>query len=74
MAGMLIHMVLLVDVVFSALMRGGFAACSCDEMMYSHPFTWCLKYVCHTAGLDMQRVGSLTRFRLSAHDLCVFSG
>jgi hypothetical protein len=53
-----------------------FAACSYDGMrMWSaRPAAWCPKYVSRTAGLNMEHVGSLTRFRLGAHDLRVCSG
>ena len=51
-----------------------FAACSSADMLSVSPALWCPDYVSQTAGINREHLGSLTRFRLGAHDLRVCSG
>lgn len=51
-----------------------FASCRFSELDMAAPASWCPKYVMQSAGMNREHMGSLSRFRLSAHDLSVCTG
>lgn len=61
------------QVVFASYDRW-FASCPFAELDLTAPASWCPKYVTESAGLNREHMGSLSRFRLGAHDLRVCTG
>jgi hypothetical protein len=51
-----------------------FASRPFSELDMSTPASWSAGYVQHSAGLNREHLGSLSRFRLGAHDLYVCTG
>ena len=60
-------------VVFASYDRW-LAPCPFSELDLADPGSWCPKYVDQSAGLNREHLGSLSRFRLGAHDLRVCTG